>query len=89
MAVLKRLDHSNIYLIIAGTYTPFAVMLLPAGTARTLLWIVWVGGLAGVAFRVLWVGAPRWLYMPVYVALGWVAVVLPAVVRARRPACSP
>ena len=74
MAVLKRLDHANIFLIIAGTYTPFAVVLLPEGAARTLLWIVWSGALAGVAFRVLWVGAPRWLYMPVYVALGWVAV---------------
>ena len=73
-AVLKRLDHANIFLIIAGTYTPFAVVLLPAGPARTLLWIVWSGAVAGVAFRVLWVGAPRWLYVPVYVALGWVAV---------------
>jgi hemolysin III len=78
-ALLKRLDHANIFLIIAGTYTPFAVVLLPDGPARGLLWIVWSGALAGVAFRVLWVGAPRWLYVPVYVALGWVAVVyLPA-----------
>jgi hemolysin III len=74
-AVLKRLDHANIFLIIAGSYTPFTVLLLPPGAARTLLWIVWTGALAGVAFRVLWVGAPRWLYVPVYVALGWVAVV--------------
>jgi len=74
MAVLKRLDHANIFLIIAGTYTPFAVVLLPPGTARTLLWIVWSWAVAGVAFRVLWIGAPRWLYVPVYVALGWVAV---------------
>jgi len=72
--VLKRLDHANIFLIIAGTYTPFAVLLLSPGAARTLLWIVWSGAVAGVAFRVLWVGAPRWLYVPVYVALGWVAV---------------
>jgi hemolysin III len=73
-AVLQRLDHANIFLIIAGTYTPFAVLLLSAGPARTLLWIVWSGAVAGVAFRVLWVGAPRWLYVPVYLALGWVAV---------------
>jgi hemolysin III len=72
---LKRLDHANIFLIIAGTYTPFSVLLLPSGPARTLLWIVWTGALLGVAFRVLWVGAPRWLYVPVYIALGWVAVV--------------
>lgn len=73
-AVLQRLDHANIFLIIAGTYTPFAVLLLEPGPARVLLWVVWIGALAGVAFRVLWAGAPRWLYVPVYVALGWVAV---------------
>ncbi|MBT0770481.1 hemolysin III family protein [Kineosporia sp. J2-2] len=73
-SVLKRLDHANIFLIIAGTYTPFSVLLLPSGPARTLLWIVWTGALLGVAFRVLWVGAPRWLYVPVYIALGWVAL---------------
>jgi hemolysin III len=72
-AVLKRLDHSNIFLIIAGSYTPFA-LLLPPDQARTMLAIVWTGAIAGVLFRVLWVGAPRWLYTPVYVALGWVAV---------------
>jgi hemolysin III len=71
--VLKRLDHSNIFLIIAGTYTPFA-LLLPHEKSRTMLLIVWSGAAAGVLFRVLWVGAPRWLYTPVYVALGWVAV---------------
>jgi hemolysin III len=73
--LLKRLDHSNIFLIIAGTYTPFAALLLPSGRARTLLLIVWLGALGGVLFRVFWVGAPRWLYTPVYIALGWVAVI--------------
>jgi hemolysin III len=72
--VLKRFDHANIFLIIAGTYTPFSVLLLPPGHAQVLLWIVWTGAVLGVAFRVLWVGAPRWLYVPVYIALGWVAV---------------
>lgn len=72
--VLKRLDHANIFLIIAGTHTPFAVLLLPEGQMRTLLWVVWVGAVAGVVFRVFWTGAPRWLYTLVYVALGWVAV---------------
>jgi len=73
--LLRRLDHSNIFLIIAGTYTPLAALALPPDKGRVLLWIVWVGALIGVAFRVLWVGAPRWLYTPVYVALGWVAVI--------------
>ncbi len=72
--ILKRFDHSNIFLIIAGTYTPFAVLLLPEGNGRTLLWIIWAGALAGIAFRIFWVGAPRWLYVPAYVAMGWVAV---------------
>ena len=72
--VLKRLDHSNIFLIIAGSYTPFALCLLPTEQARTLLITVCAGALGGVAFRVLWVDAPRWLYTPIYVALGWVAV---------------
>jgi hemolysin III len=71
---LKRLDHSNIFLIIAGTYTPFSIILLRHDGGTTLLWIVWAAALGGIAFRVLWVGAPRWLYTPVYLALGWVAV---------------
>ncbi len=71
--MLKRLDHSNIFLIIAGTYTPFSIILLHNDGGTTLLWIVWSAALAGIAFRVLWVGAPRWLYTPVYIALGWVA----------------
>ena len=73
-AVLKRLDHANIFLIIAGTYTPFSVILLDNRGGETLLWIVWSAALAGIAIRVLWSGAPRWLFTPVYIALGWVAV---------------
>ncbi len=71
--VLRRLDHSNIFLIIAGSYTPFA-LLLPADQARTMLLIVWSGAVLGVLFRVFWSHAPRWLYVPAYVMLGWVAV---------------
>lgn len=71
---LRRMDHANIFLIIAGTYTPFALTLLPPNEARSLLIIVWTGALLGVCFRVFWTGAPRWLYVPVYMALGWVAV---------------
>ncbi|WP_112136304.1 PAQR family membrane homeostasis protein TrhA [Glycomyces dulcitolivorans] len=73
-AVLKRLDHANIYLIIAGTYTPIAVLALH-GTPRTaLLTVIWTGALLGVLFRVLWHGAPRWLYTVLYIVLGWSAV---------------
>ena len=73
-AVLRRLDHTNIFLIIAGTYTPLAVLLLPADTARTLLIVVWSGALVGMLARIFWLGAPRWVYVPIYLALGWVAV---------------
>ncbi len=68
--VLKRLDHTNIMLVIAGSYTPLAWALLERGKAETLLWIIWGGAIAGVLFRNLWVDAPRWLYVPIYVALG-------------------
>jgi hemolysin III len=71
--LLKRLDHATIFLLIAGTYTPFTLLLLNDRNATILLSVVWVGALIGVAFRVLWVGAPRWLYVPVYIALGWAA----------------
>ncbi|MFD2082988.1 hemolysin III [Actinopolymorpha cephalotaxi] len=71
--VLRRLDHANIFLIIAGTYTPFTLLLLDKQNAKVLLAIVWGGALLGVAFRVLWLGAPRWLYVPVYIAVGWAA----------------
>ncbi|MDX3534836.1 hemolysin III family protein [Streptomyces sp. MB09-01] len=73
-AVLRRLDHANIFLIIAGTCTPLAVLLLPPDQRSVLLWIVWTGALAGIAFRGLWVRAPRWLYTPCYLALGWAPV---------------
>ena len=72
--VLRRLDHSNIFLLIAGTYTPFAIMLLDSSNARMLLTLVWGGALLGITFRVLWIGAPRWLYLPVYIALGWASI---------------
>nr|WP_125774855.1 hemolysin III family protein [Antribacter gilvus] len=72
--VLRRADHSNIFLIIAGTYTPLAVLMLPERTATVLLWIVWSGALLGLLARVVWLNAPRWVYVPIYLALGWVAV---------------
>lgn len=72
--VLRRIDHANIYLIIAGTYTPFAVLALPPDQGRTLLLIVWSGAIAGVMLRVFWTAAPRWLTTSLYVLVGWIAV---------------
>lgn len=73
-AVLRRLDHSNIFLLIAGTYTPMGVVLLTGNDRVLLLSTVWGGAILGILFRILWVGAPRWLYTPIYLALGWVAI---------------
>ncbi len=72
--LMKRLDHSSIFLLIAGSYTPYAVLLLPTGQARLLMGLVWGGAVLGILFRVFWVGAPRWLYTPIYIVLGWTAV---------------
>lgn len=72
--LLRRLDHSNIFLIIAGTYTPLTVMLLERDNARVLLTIIWIGALGGVAVHNFWPAAPRYVYVPIYVALGWAAV---------------
>ncbi len=69
---LMRLDHACIFIVIAGTYTAFALTLLP--DAWTLLTIVWAGAVAGIVFKVCWVHAPRWLGTSSYIALGWVAV---------------
>jgi hemolysin III len=86
-ALLKRLDHTNIMLVIAGTYTPLSWVLLPRPTAVLLLTLIWAGAVAGVAFRTLWVGAPRWLYVPIYVALGCAALLfLPEFFAASVPA---
>jgi hemolysin III len=68
--VLKRLDHTNIMLVIAGTYTPLAWTLLEQPQAVLLLWVIWSGAVLGVLFRLLWTDAPRWLYVPIYIALG-------------------
>ena len=73
-ARLKRLDHANIFVLIAGSYTPFALLLLDTKSAWILLSLVWGGAILGVLFRVFWLGAPRWLYVPIYLALGWAAV---------------
>lgn len=72
--VLRRLDHANIFLIIAGTYTPLAVLLLPTDQQLTLLAVVWTGAITGIAFRIWWLRAPRWLYTLCYIALGWAAL---------------
>ncbi len=73
-AVLRRLDHANIFLFIAGTYTPLALMLLDTANATLLLVLVWAIAAVGICVKVLWMGAPRWLYTGLYLAMGWVAL---------------
>ncbi|MFT4156441.1 MAG: hemolysin III family protein [Microbacterium sp.] len=72
--VLKRIDHANILLLIAGTYTPLAVLALPPQKGVMLLILVWSGAILGILFRVFWINAPRWLYVALYLLLGWAAV---------------
>jgi hemolysin III len=72
---LKRIDHANIVLLIAGSYTPMTMLALPFEKGLPLLIIVWSTALVGMGFRVLWVNAPRWLYVPVYIAMGSAALV--------------
>jgi hemolysin III len=71
---LRRFDHANIFLLIAGSYTPFTLLLLEGTDRVVLLSVVWTGAVLGVLFRVFWNDAPRWLYTPIYMALGWAAV---------------
>ena len=71
---LKRIDHANIFLLIAGTYTPIAVLALPPSKGTLLLILVWAGTVLGIGFRVFWISAPRWLYVPLYVLMGWGAM---------------
>ena len=74
-AVWRRIDHANIPLLIAGTYTPFAIYLLDKDQAVVLLSLVWGGAVLSGFFRVFWLSAPRWLYVPIYIALGWAALI--------------
>lgn len=74
--LLRRLDHANIFLFIAGTYTPFTVLLL-AGTTQTLFLIaVWSIAVAGATFKVAWPHAPRWISVPLYFAFGGLSLLV-------------
>ena len=72
---LKRVDHSNIFLLIAGSYTPLSLLGLPADAGIVLFCAVWGLAILGIGFRIFWLGAPRWLYVVAYVGLGCAAVV--------------
>jgi hemolysin III len=71
---MRRLDHSMIFVLIAGTYTPFAILVLHGTLARTILIVVWAGAVGGTILNVFWVRAPKAVTASVYIALGWVAI---------------
>src|SRR5256885_432496 len=72
---MRRLARSRIFLLIAGTYTPFALLVLHGSIADAILAVVWVGALAGTIVEMIWIEAPKWVTAIVYLSLGWVAVV--------------
>jgi hemolysin III len=71
---MRRLDHSMIFLLIAGTYTPFAVLALDGPLATAILLVVWTAALGGIVLKLVWIDAPKWLIALIYVAIGWVAL---------------
>jgi hemolysin III len=71
---MRRLDHSMIFVLIAGTYTPVALLVLSGSLGRTVLIVVWVGAGAGVLFKLVWIDSPKWLFAALYLALGWVSL---------------
>lgn len=73
---MRRLDHSMIFVLIAGTYTPVAVIALSGTLAEAVLIAVWAGAAAGVVFKLLWIDAPKWLFAITYIALGWVSIAI-------------
>jgi hemolysin III len=74
--VMRRLDHSMIFIFIAGTYTPFCVLLLSEAKATLVMSFIWAGAIGGVALKTIWPHVPRWVGAPLYLALGWGAVVI-------------
>jgi hemolysin III len=74
-AWMRRLDHSMIFVLIAGTYTPFSLLVLHGTLATAVLIVVWAGALGGIVLNLVWISAPKWVTASVYVALGWVAVI--------------
>jgi hemolysin III len=72
---MRRLDHSMIFFLIAGTYTPFALLVLDGPLADAILAVVWIGAVIGAIVEMVWIEHPKWVAALVYMSLGWVAVV--------------
>ncbi|HEY5820576.1 MAG TPA: hemolysin III family protein [Propionibacteriaceae bacterium] len=86
-AVMRRLDHANIYVFIAASYTPLALLMLTGTSRALLLTMIWTAALGGLLFRLFWLSAPRWLYTALYLLMGWASMAwLPAFYRSGGPA---
>ncbi len=86
VARLRRVDHMSIFLLIAGTYTPFCLLALDGGWRVGLLCLIWGLALCGILLKLFWMDAPRWLSVALYLGMGWVALVAaPALFRAVPP----
>ena len=72
---MRRLDHSMIFFLIAGTYTPFALLVLDGPLADAILVVVWIGAIAGAVVEMVWIDHPKWVAALIYMSLGWVAAV--------------
>jgi hemolysin III len=72
---MRRLDHSMIFFLIAGTYTPFALLVLSGPLADAILVVVWIGAIAGAIVEMVWIDHPKWVAALIYMSLGWVAAV--------------
>lgn len=72
---MRRLDHTMIFVLIAGSYTPFGLLVLRGGLGAAIVLTVWSAALVGVAFKLVWIDAPRWLGAATYIAIGWIAIV--------------
>lgn len=73
--LLKRFDHANIFVLIAGSYTPITLLALQQEKALPLIIVIWSTAIVGILFRVFWIGAPRWLIVAIYIGMGWAAFV--------------
>jgi hemolysin III len=73
-AWMRRLDHAMIFLLIAGTYTPIALLMLPRPKGLLLLALVWTAAAAGIIFNLAWITAPRIVSPALYLVMGWIAV---------------
>jgi hemolysin III len=72
---MRRLDHSMIFFLIAGTYTPFALLVLNGTIANAILVVVWIGAIAGAVVEMIWIDHPKWVAALIYLSIGWVAVI--------------